>query len=82
MGAEDWFELYSDEPTVGELAIFWDSHKKSSRIRIYAQLHRKPCAIMVKWATLFIKYIHERFQLVVIYCVNIPRNLDNLKSLI
>ena len=35
--AEDWFELYSDEPTVGELAIFWDSHKKSSRIRIYAQ---------------------------------------------
>ncbi len=35
--AEAWLELYSDEPTVGELAIFWDSYKEGSHIRIYAQ---------------------------------------------
>lgn len=35
--AEDWFELYSDEPIVGELAIFWDSFKELSHIRIYTQ---------------------------------------------
>ena len=35
--AEAWLELYSDEPEVGELAIFWDSCKKYSRISIYAQ---------------------------------------------
>lgn len=34
--AEDWFELYSDEPIIGELAIFWDSFKKYSIIRLYA----------------------------------------------
>ena len=35
--AEAWLEPYSDEPEVGELAIFWDSCKKYSRISIYAQ---------------------------------------------
>ena len=35
--AEDWLELYSDEPIVGELAIFWDSSKECSLIRIYTQ---------------------------------------------
>ena len=35
--AEDWFELYSDEPIVGELAIFWSFCKEYSRIRLYTQ---------------------------------------------
>ena len=35
--AEDWLEPYSDIPEIGELAIFWDSCKKYSRISIYAQ---------------------------------------------
>ena len=35
--AEDWLELYSNEPIVGELAIFWDNYKKHSRIRLYTQ---------------------------------------------
>ena len=35
--AEDWLELYFSKPEVGELAIFWDSCKGLSRIRIYAQ---------------------------------------------
>ena len=35
--AESWLEPYSDEPIVGELAIFWDNSKKLSRIGIYAQ---------------------------------------------
>lgn len=33
--AEDWLELYSDEPIVGELAIFWDYIKKCSHIGLY-----------------------------------------------
>lgn len=33
--AEDWLELYSDEPIVGELAIFWDSCKEHSSIKLY-----------------------------------------------
>ena len=35
--AEDWLELYSDEPIVGELAIFWSFCKEYSRIRLYTQ---------------------------------------------
>ena len=35
--AEAWLEPYSDIPEVGELAIFWDSFKEGSHIRIYAQ---------------------------------------------
>lgn len=33
--AEDWLELYSDEPIIGELAIFWDSYREFSRVKIY-----------------------------------------------
>ncbi|HZK03827.1 MAG TPA: hypothetical protein VFC94_05410 [Bacteroidaceae bacterium] len=33
--AEAWLEPYSDEPIVGELAIFWDNDKDRSKIRIY-----------------------------------------------
>ena len=35
--AEDWLELYSDEPIVGELAIFWDNSKETSHISLYTQ---------------------------------------------
>lgn len=33
--AEDWLELYSDEPIFGELAIFWDSRKEYSTVKLY-----------------------------------------------
>lgn len=36
--AEDWLEPYSDTPVIGELAIFWESYKEYSRIRLY--IHR------------------------------------------
>lgn len=35
--AEAWLEPYSDEPIVGELAIFWDFCKEHSHIRLCTQ---------------------------------------------
>lgn len=39
--AEDWLELYSDEPIIGELAIFWDNYREFSKVKIYK---RRNCA--------------------------------------
>lgn len=33
---EDWLEPYTEELKKGDLAIFWDSHKEHSQIRLYA----------------------------------------------